>query len=73
MTPAEAAEFTLQDACSHCGGWHARACPRVRRMVFNPDGRLIEVEFWKAGEWPVNGIVWPEDVAAAAADGEDSE
>ena len=48
--------------CVHCGGAHFRACPRVKRMVFNNSGGLQEVEFWPDKEWPTENIVWPEDI-----------
>lgn len=65
MTGEEREALTQVPACSHCGGWHARACPRVRRMVFGTDGqRLVEVEFWPHGQWPTDGIIWPEQVHA---------
>jgi len=57
--------FEQGKGCSHCGGAHARACPRVRRMVFHPDGRLAEVEFWAEGRWSDAHVLWPEDVAPA--------
>lgn len=54
--------------CSHCGGLHDHACPRVKSMRFRtgPGGRqdLAEVQFWPAGEWSRDGIIWPWDVFA---------
>ena len=52
-------------ACTHCGGRHARACPRVKRMSFHRDGGLAEVEFWPSGKWDDTHIVWPEALAEA--------
>lgn len=50
-------------ACSHCGGLHLHACPRVKRLVFDPTGsKLVEVEFWRDSQWPRDGIIFPEDV-----------
>jgi hypothetical protein len=73
VTPDEAAEYQKLPKCTHCGGWHLRACPRVKRMVFSGDGRnVVEVEFWRPGEWPEDGIVWPEDVAEALAEADDA-
>lgn len=50
-------ERTALDAaggpCAHCGGYHARACPRVKRLAFHPNGGAAEVEFW-----PHNVIDW---------------
>ncbi len=49
--------------CEHCGGLHARACPRVARMRFSSsNGKLIEVEFWADGQWDDSNVIWPEDV-----------
>jgi hypothetical protein len=48
--------------CQHCGGAHARACPRVRRLRFHPDSRLAAVEFWPDGTWADEGIMWPESL-----------
>lgn len=50
--------------CRHCGGSHARACPRVKRLVFKPTGGqddIAEVEYFPWGEWPDDFIIWPED------------
>lgn len=56
--------FAEGKACKHCGGIHARACPRVKRMAFQGDN-LIEVEFWPEGRWSDDHIIWPEDAPAA--------
>ena len=52
--------------CSHCGGLHAHACPRVKSLRFRPTPgggqALVQVEFWPAGEWSRDGILWPWDV-----------
>lgn len=65
LTGEEAAKiralFAAGKACKHCGGIHTRACPRVRRLVFQGDN-LIEVEFWPEGRWSDEHIIWPEDV-----------
>lgn len=75
QAPAEPAEPVLQGEeaaqlheefrsrrCQHCGGAHARACPRVRRLRFHPDSRLAAVEFWPHGAWSDEGIMWPESL-----------
>lgn len=51
--------------CSHCGGAHLRACPRVKRMVFNGE-QLVEVEFWEV--FNDEHVIWPEDVYDAQSD-----
>ena len=62
LTPADAEALRKQAPCSHCGGWHTRACPRVKRMSFHPNRELAEVEFWAHGTWPDGDIIWPEDL-----------
>jgi hypothetical protein len=65
LTPGEAADLHRlfrANICSHCGGSHARACPRVRRLRFHPDAKLAAVEFWPDGQWKDDGIMWPEDL-----------
>lgn len=58
------ARFTRKENCTHCGGIHARSCPRVKRLVWHPNGTLAEVEFWSSGEWSDENVVWPEDIPA---------
>jgi hypothetical protein len=48
--------------CQHCGGAHARACPRVRKFRFHADSKLASVEFWPRGDWSDDGILWPESL-----------
>jgi ferredoxin len=65
-TPEEARAWWRQFRdmrCPHCGGAHARGCPRVRRIRFNNDGTVpLEVEYWPDGRWNTDGITWPEDL-----------
>lgn len=57
MTPEEADE--VEDSrCAHCGGFHVRACPRVRRIEFHPNGSVAAVEFWRADQTDWTGVVW---------------
>ena len=51
--------FTAGDACTDCGGIHRRACPRVKRKVFHPNGNLTEVEYFE--RFDDSAILWPED------------
>ncbi len=51
-----------QTPCIHCGGLHAIACPRVKRIRFRTDGGLEEVEFW--ADWPTDRVIWKEDLPA---------
>lgn|GEM_PF-6404115 len=77
-TAAQAIFTTRPDRpCEFCGGYHLRqgeagsvqkVCPRIKRMVFHPNGNLIEVEYWQHGHWDETGVIWPED----AFDPEDS-
>lgn len=52
--------------CVHCAGVHPtvrglkldrQPCPRVRRAVWHADGTLLEVEYWKDGEWDTSEVV----------------
>lgn len=58
---------TRPDApCRDCGGYHLRACPRIKRIQFVPSGSTAgeraEVEYWPPGTWEDSEIIWPEDV-----------
>lgn len=57
-----AAALRKLPVCTHCGGRHTRACPRVKRMQFHPNGALAAVEFWPAGKWDETEIIWPEEL-----------
>lgn len=50
--------------CIDCGGWHWRACPRIRRQVWlgqGPgEGNRIEVEYWE--HWDDSEVIWPEEI-----------
>lgn len=63
LTPELAARI-VKDAkpCMHCGGHHARACPRVKRLSWHPGGALAEVEFWPDGRWSDEHVLWPEQI-----------
>lgn len=49
--------------CEDCGGYHLRqgekACPRIKRKVFHPNGNLIEVEYFR--HWDDSDVIWPDD------------
>jgi len=47
--------------CAHCGCYHVRACPRVKRLKFKSADIVEEVEFWP--EWSLDGTLTPEDIA----------
>lgn len=65
LTAELAAALRKIPVCNHCGGRHARACPRVKRMEFHPNGALASVEFWADGKWPSGEIIWQEDLETA--------
>lgn len=57
--------------CEHCGGVHARACPRIKREQITYDynvntsvtqitGRTVS--YWPPGTWETDDIIFPEDV-----------
>lgn len=47
-------------SCEDCGGYHLRACPRIKRQEWHPNGNRISVEYWPA--WDTSETIWPEDV-----------
>ena len=65
LTADLAAALRRIPTCTHCGGRHTRACPRVKRMQFHPNGALASVEFWAEGKWNDSEIIWQEDIAEA--------
>lgn len=69
---AKAAQMILEsDPCMWCGGYHDRACPRIKRVKFHIDGTIPdwrrnveEVEFWPDESWIDSGVVWPNELQA---------
>lgn len=52
-----------QIACRYCGGLHVEKCPRVRRVVFQAGtDRPVEVEFWPAGGWPEERVIYADQI-----------
>jgi hypothetical protein len=45
--------------CEDCGGYHLRACPRVKRKVFT-SGNPTEVEYFET--WDDTWVIFPEDI-----------
>lgn len=45
--------------CEDCGGYHFRACPRVKRKVL-ASGNTVEVEYFR--KWDDSWVVFPEDI-----------
>lgn len=65
----EAEEIQKDQSCRYCGGMHARACPRVKRLAYDQTGmHVTEVEFWPWNQWPEGQVVFPEDLVAKEAD-----
>lgn len=61
LTPDELRQIRKQIAdnrCLHCGGAHARACPRVKTMSYHPNGALAGVEFWPDGKWSTDHVLF---------------
>jgi len=52
------------EACSDCGGYHLRACPRIKRLVLIGEGQSVgnrvEVEYWP--DWNESNTTYPEEV-----------
>lgn len=67
--PPELVERVKANTCRHCGGAHARACPRVRRLAFHPNGNLAEVEFWAAAEWSDEHVIFPDQLVTDDSEG----
>lgn len=58
LTEDELNELESNQPCMHCGGHHARACPRVKRVAFTSQGRISEVEYWPHREISWDGVVF---------------
>lgn len=56
--------------CTHCGGIHTIACPRVKSLSFSANGQTIQtVEFWP--KWDRAGVIFPDEIyEMESADGE---
>lgn len=71
FTPDEVTELWARfraRRCDHCGGAHARSCPKVRRIEFHPNGQLAGVEFWPDGRWADDHVQWPEELPPETGD-----
>lgn len=58
-------------ACEHCGGIHARSCPRLKSEHtwyshnVNTDATIVtehEIKYWPPGDWESADITFPEEV-----------
>ena len=51
--------------CQDCGGYHLRACPRVKSQEWLGEGSgagtRIKVEYWRQGEYDDSRITYPEE------------
>lgn len=50
--------FDKGEACQHCQGIHARACPRVKCVEYQENGSLKRVEYWPDGAWPTENVIF---------------
>ena len=57
-------------ACRYCGGVHAEACPRVKRIKFKSDSKPEEIEFWPWGDWPEDRVIWDSELPIPSEDDE---
>jgi len=68
LTPEERTAFRSsgifdtrpESLCEDCGGYHLRACPRIKREVKLGNGNRTEVEYW--AQWDESNTIYPEDV-----------
>lgn len=53
-----------KEVCGDCGGFHLRACPRIRRQVWIGQGAgsgvRVEVEYFD--NWDDSEVIFPEAV-----------
>ncbi len=68
LTPEQRAQLVSSGIFSHrpeglcgdCGGYHLRACLRIKREVLFGNGNRNEVEYWE--KWNEENTIYPEDV-----------
>jgi hypothetical protein len=46
--------------CQDCGGFHLRACPRVKSQEWLGNGNRVKVEYF--AEWDESSVIFTEDV-----------
>jgi hypothetical protein len=49
-------------ACLDCGGYHLRACPRIKRQICLGNGNRVEVEYWQHGQYDDSETIYPEEI-----------
>lgn len=62
VDPDDVVQLARLKPCSHCGGHHVRACPRVKKMSWHPNAGIASVEFWSDGEWSDEHVLWPDQI-----------
>lgn len=59
-----------RSGCIHCAGvhdvvdglpQHRQPCPRVKRAVWGADDTLLEVEYWRHGQWDQSKVIFPDE------------
>ena len=56
--------------CDHCLGIHVRACPRVKRLAYDDNHRISEVEYWPDSAWPKSDVTFADGPEMMRDDGE---
>jgi hypothetical protein len=72
LTPEQRRELRIlfpdrpDTACRDCGGYHLRACPRVKLQEWLGEGagsgNRVKVEYWPSGTYDDSETIYPEDV-----------
>jgi len=70
LTEGEQDELAEETTCIHCGGFHVRACPRVKRIAFHPQSaKVVEVEYWSSDQIDWTGVVFTDTASEEEWDG----
>lgn len=71
LSEAEQDELSEEPQCIHCGGFHVRACPRVKRIAFHPQSaKIVEVEYWPSDQVDWTGVVFTDTADEEEQDSE---
>lgn len=57
----EALDDAQGGKCNHCGGYHVRACPRIKRIEWHSNGHIAVVEFWADNEVNWSGVIFEDE------------
>jgi hypothetical protein len=60
LTEDEQRTLDEQQPCMHCGGYHARACPRVKLLEWHPNGHLAKAEYWPDDQVDWEDVIFPD-------------